>query len=686
MHYETYERSDGDSTAGDIRGQRYREYNKSEGGRNRRTKYRHEQSKWITDAKYLSRPIVSVDGEGVNRPDGSHDYLLLAIHGIAAISSPARLSTLECLDYLWSNLSDENINVIFGGSYDFNMWCRDLGRPRLSALYHSNFIGRPIRYGPYALKWMRGKQFTIERDDRTVTINDVVSFFQLPFVGACDLYLNDSPLWAQHRTRIVKEKARRGIFTSDELQNIGEYNELELVLLTELVGELRDRLNKVHLRPRRWNSPGAIAAALFQREAIKEHKGEPPAWVARAARFAYFGGRFEVLKFGLTKVPAYEYDVNSAYPRALLELPSLAGASWHMERGDAGTHPFALYHIEFENKNPTGANLPGPIPARGPKGTICYPMKVDGWIWSPEMEALRLYVKRVPGAQFRVVETIVCTPASSTRPFAFVAALYRQRAALKKSGDGAHLAIKLGLNSLYGKLAQQVGWVPATAKHPLRIPPYHQLEWAGYVTSYCRAAVLTAALSDLSSVIAFETDALFTSRPLDAAICIGTNLGDFEKTEFTNLTYIQSGHYYGDLANGKAVAKYRGVDRGYMVRADVERNMRKRVPKNRHPVIVTRFMGAGIALARGLDVWCSWREEPKQLDLQPSGKRLHGACWCEEAGPAGTRRLDAGEWHNTFCPVKEAVSCEYPIAWINPNPAMDELEELRERETDWELS
>lgn len=659
------------------RAEQDRRYNASDKGKQRRKEYRHGNSKWATDAEYLSRRIVAVDGEGINLPNGDHHYILLAISGVPPLTSTHRLDTLGILEYLWTNLHPDDISVVYGGSYDFNHWVRDLGRPKLEQLYRSRYTGRGVRFGPYELKWLRGKHFTIRREGKSVTVNDVVSYFQQPFVAACDLYLSDNPTWLNARGTIVREKARRGVFRPDELDNISDYNQLELDCLSLLVGELRARLNKVNLRPRRWDSPGAVAASLFMREKVKAHRNlDIPLPVAEAARYAYFGGRFEVLKYGISTKAAYEYDVNSAYPHALMQVPSLAGGTWETVSGDGGPHPFALYKVIYKNLNPDNIRIPGAVPARCENGTICYPMEVEGWIWSPEMETLRRYARMVGGVRYWVVQTHLFHPATEEKPFAFIAALYNQRRALKKANDGAHLAIKVAINSLYGKTAQQVGWVPATKDHPVRVPPYHQLEWAGFVTSHCRAAVLNAALQNIGSVVAFETDALFTDAPL--TLDVGTGLGQFELTEFANLTYIQSGHYYGTKTDGKEVAKYRGVDRGFLAREQVERNMVRKPPHNVERAELTRFMGAGIALARTMDIWCKWITETKTLDLQPTGKRRHGACDCT------SERLGRGRWHSTRCPVFSVVSRPYPVAWINPDPNMDELEEMREREPEWD--
>jgi len=661
-----------------VEGKRYShaDYNKSPAGKARRKKYRHDRSKYVTDTKYLSRQIVAVDGEGFNLPDGSHDYVMLGISHEKSLIDVNGLETVRILRYLHTHLSTENLNVIYGGSYDFNMILKGIPEETLLQIYNANFLSKAVDVGGYGVKWQKGKGFSIERDGRLVTINDVVSFFQCPFVQACDEYLKDEPLWIENRDLVISEKAKRGDFDISQLEEINNYNQLELQLLVLLVTELRVRLNRVNLRPRRWNGPGAIASALFTREKVKQHLETCPTLVAQAGRFAYFGGRFEMLKYGSVQTKVYEYDINSAYPAALLNVPSLRGGLWAHSDGDISAHPFALYHVTYQG---TRSDIPGPLGVRGQTGTVSYPLKADCWVWSPEMEVLRKYCDKVEGATFKVVEVWAFHPADNTRPFSFVAALFEQRRILKAAGDGAQMALKLALNSMYGKLAQQVGWVQGTPSAPMRIPPYHQLEWAGYVTSWTRARILEACLDDLESVIAFETDALFTTELLP--VKVGDGLGEWGVIEFDSLTYVQSGHYYGTKTNGEEVVKCRGIDRGFVSRKQVEDLLT--LPEDRRilPASLTRFYGAGVALARGLaDYWCRWMVEPKNLSLYPTGKRVHMGCdACDGEG------LTVGVWHTTVCPVTGGVSVEYPVEWINPNPNMTELSDLRRSEVDFDV-
>lgn len=644
--------------------------------RARKLKYRHDNSKYVTDAKYLSKRFVAVDGEGYNKPDGSHVYNLLAISNVPPLTNRNGLSTGDILEYLWRNLSPDDINVIYGGSYDFNMWLKDLLPDTVLKIYRSNYTAAPVNYGGYGMRWIKGKGFEIERDGKKVKINDVISFFQCPFIQACDNYLGEY----DGRDILVREKARRGVFTPDELTNVAAYNNLELELLVRLCEELRARLNRVGLRPRRWDGPGAIAASLFLREKVKKARNENlPLEVMRAARFAYAGGRFEMLKYGAVKEKVYEYDINSAYPAALRNVPNLVGGVWahHRKTGDSDKRfPFALYHVTYRGTDQT---IPSPLFCRAGNGTVSYPLNVETWIWSPEMETLREYCEQIPGAVYDVIESWEYRAATNVKPFAFIQALYEKRRELKAKKDGAHVGIKLGLNSLYGKLAQQVGWVAATKSFPVRVPTYHQLEWAGYATSWCRSQVLRAALRNPSAVIAFETDALFCSEPLDG-LTIGEGLGEWELTTFESLTYVQSGHYYGTKTDGEEVVKCRGIDKGFISRAAVESALTQPEQERYLEAALTRFYGAGIALARGLsEYWCRWRTEPKSLFLGPSGKRIHGACWCS----SDHHGLSMGKWHRTYCPVTGGMSSEYPVEWINPNPEMTELTELRETENEW---
>jgi hypothetical protein len=230
--------------------------------------------------------------------------------------------------------------------------------------------------------------------------------------------------------------------------------------------------------------------------------------------------------------------------------------------------------------------------------------------------------------------------------------LYNKRAALKRAGDGAHIGLKLGLNSLYGKLAQQIGW---DAGPPLRLPPFHCLEWAGYVTSHCRAQVYRAAMTAPDDIIAFETDAVFSRVPLD--VPIGDRLGEWDETKYQSLTYLKSGMYWGTTTDGKSVEKTRGINRGSINRETAIHELRNGQQKLHAEQ--TRFITLGQALHQNFALWTHWVTSPREISVMLWGKRIdvydRDQNW---------KRLDDG-WEETIGgPHETTMSYPYEIAWL----------------------
>ena len=636
---------------------------------------------------YGKRPWNFYDGEGVTDIFGVHRYVLFGVISstdgkLHSIHDEHGLATAKIFDFILAHVEKypRHINVIFGASYDINMWLFNNGnhiernRPYLERLYK----GVPVWIqDQYQMKWTVGKSFHLKSQQTGigVTVYDVMPFFQTTFVKACDSYLGED---YPDRQLIVAEKENRSTFKIEELETITRYMTAELITGIRLMEELRTRLYAVDLYPQRWDGPGAVASYLLKREKVKRAMTTCPDAVQDAARYAYAGGRFEVIRFGHVLEKAWEYDINSAYPRALLNVPDLRDGEWKSRKVRWNKNEqltvlqaFSLVHITWKL---TDANIPGPLFRRGKNGSVSYPMQGAGWYWYPEYLAATQYVRQY-GGSIKVDEVHEYFPRNPTnKPFAFIQALYHERQALKHAGNGAHVGIKLGLNSMYGKTAQQVGW-QIDNKGVLKIPPFHQIEWAGYITAWCRAQVLTAGMKvGLENVIAFETDALFVKKEIPQ-LSVGEGLGEWELTEFRNLTYLQSGIYFGDSDTSKKDArKTRGVDRGKLTREECLKVMAQPdAEKRRVEVKLNRFTTLGISLIQGKEKWCSWVELPKKITLEPTGKRIHDpACPCLADG------LEAYVWHLTICPhLGDEHSKAFPIEWSNPDSEMTELSELR---------
>lgn len=626
---------------------------------------------------YDERPIVAWDGEGISLPDGTHLYTLLAVMcetdlEYRFIRNDKGLTWNEISDFLWqAKLAFPSaLHVVYGGNYDFNMMIHSINVQAAERLYKT---GR-VRYGDYLIRWRPSKNFGITlRGSKTgLTIHDVVSFFQRPFVQACDEYLGTDWLY---RDKIIENKAKRGTFTVEDNEEVNDYNAAELINLIRLVRELRSRLARVNLRPQRFDGPGSVAGELCRREGTLQAMAVCPPAVAQAARFAYAGGRFEPVRFGWFN-NAHEYDIQSAYPSAMRKVPNLARGQWHWHDAteSVALSDFSLVRLRTSAND---WNVPGPMFCREADGTVCYPTECENWVWGPEYGAIYEWASAGHGT-VEILEVWEFVEDDYTdKPFRFIDDIYKQRRELKALGDGAQIALKLAINSLYGKTAQQLGaWCDNNGEW--HIPKFHQLEWAGYTTASCRANVLRAALPMMEHVIAFETDALFTDCEFPH-LPVSNQLGDFEHIEFDELIYMQSG-VYATRDGEKWSVKSRGIDRGFLTVDMLENGL---LNNEKVPAPLTRFVMIGSALRNGIEHWTRWETMTKHLNPSPSGKRIHDDIGCpkcrEELIPGFARGS-----HNTICPkMGLRVSHEFPIEWINPNPNM-ELDELRHEDSVWD--
>lgn len=590
---------------------RYERYNQSAKGKARRaTENKSRISK--REVAYLNREFCAWDGEGITETDGSHTYLLLANSRGLKLVDRQGIGTVAILEAILS--ADKSaVHIIYGGGYDFNMWLKDLDVESLTNLYKEGHV----YWRDYFIEWRGGKSLRVRRSDydKTVTIYDVLPFFQKSFVDACDEYLGKD--WP-NRDEIIREKANRGSFQLVDLETIDEYNQSELSTLVNLANELKERLFKVDIRVSRWDGPGAIATSLYQKYGVKQNLSSAPASVSEAGRYAYAGGRFEIIRKGHSERRAYQYDIRSAYPSAIRNLPCLAHGNWIHIKFPKVIAPFGMYRIQVTDPPTESATQPQPLWHRNKDGTVFFSEYPHGWYWSPEAEL----ITEIGGAFIH--EAWVYETKCGCDPFSFVEPLYNKRAALKKANDGAHVGLKLGLNSLYGKLAQQVGWSPGP---PLRLPPYHSLEWAGYITSHCRSQVFRASLLAPDDIIAFETDAVFSRSKL--ALPLGERLGEWDETVYESLTYLKSGMYFGTqiMKDGtrKEVEKCRGINKGSIQRQDVIDALqaeRRGFVGGILEAEQTRFITIGQALHTDIEKWRRWITGPRNIAIALNGKRI----------------------------------------------------------------
>lgn len=575
-------------------------------------------------SKFLRSPFIAWDGEGATLRT-RHRYILLASSAGDIAVGPRGLSSTRWLSCLWRGLSaaPQALHVGFAFSYDVNMMLHQLPRATAAELWDRGVV----RWDGWRLRYRPHKEFAVHRLEgaRWVggTVWDVFGFFQSSFVAALESYGVATP----GQLRIIRAmKAERARFHPRQLPRIRAYCELELRLLVALMERVRSYAQEAGVTLRRWDGAGAVAADFFRLHQVLDHLGPDPAYqhprwpepVRDAGQFAYFGGRIETLQVGHHAGTVYQYDIRSAYPDAMRHLPSLhpdAGA-WHrLTAWDAGCK-FAVYRVRWDLRpGPTAALDVYPFPWRAHDGSVYFPPAGEGWVWAPEYHlALEGLARGQLAGSLTLLDGWGWRGAPGPSPFAFIPVLYDLRAAWKRAGNGAEKILKLGLNSLYGKMAQQLGGTP------FRAPRYHSMEMAGFVTSWVRARVTRAAWQAGAGAVMLATDALYTTVPLSLS---SGGLGTWDAASHASGTFVQSGVYWVGALEGE-LHHYRGFDPGSLERRHVLRGWAQGSPwvAGKSERLVT--LGRAVQSATAFATWGQWVATPRRLALYPDVGQKRG--------------------------------------------------------------
>ena len=562
------------------------------------------KSTYKKPSKWQYRHITSWDGEGANLDSGEHVYNLLSNSHNDYIIEHKGIGTQQAFDFMLENSNEDDINVIFGGSYDINMILKDIPREELQILWKEG----KLYWHSYRILWASRKKFTVQkikngRVSKTFILWDVIGYFQSSFVVACEKWLGDLDVLED----IQRMKLQRSTFSSSQIEDIVEYNRKECVLLVMLVTRLFASLDEAAIELSRYDGAGSIAAAILRKYNIKKYKGVIPSEVNRWAQYAYSGGRIEAVKCGTTtrKTKIYRYDINSAYPSACIDLPSYVNATWKEEsEWDGSKNSLARVRYHFDKEAPFY-----PLWYRDSNGGISYPRQGRGIYWGAELANLFRYYQE--GQDFVIEGAMNCTIKDKAKPFDCITLLYQIRKMFQKKGSMASESLKLGLNSIYGKLVQQAGYRSG------RIPTYHQLLWGGQITASTGARLFDAAMQQPSAIISFATDAVFTSKPL--SLPVSKELGDWTYDEFLGMTIVQAGVYF--LWDGESwYEKFRGFDKGSLQRDEIVKCWEEGTS---YEASLTRFVGLGSALnSKDFSIWRTWHTDKRRLDIRPTGKRI----------------------------------------------------------------
>lgn len=297
------------------------------------------------------------------------------------------------------------------------------------------------------------------------------------------------------------------------------------------------------------------------------------------ARDAYYGGRVEVYTLG-TSADVHAYDINSLYPSVMRDVE--IGLPNTYRRSDRPKR-YSQYLDQFGHLSGT-ITLPkahvGLLPVRI-EGRLYFPTgKITGsWMLSEVRHALE------HGAKLNDVSTITYTNTTMKLFSEYVDTLYNLRLQMQATNDPQQVAIKLYLNSLYGKFAQRTDTELQTLIAPPKYyslnkydgcepviiagrelflrgvpndfqPAHIQVAWAGEITSHARQQLYNYLTLTPDKLVYCDTDSIHTYGKLP----VSKQLGGLKlEYDFGRVTYFAPKEYGGQTTNGIMIHRAKGI-------------------------------------------------------------------------------------------------------------------------------
>lgn len=617
--------------------------------------------------------MIAWDSEGIDLdgPERPQSTVLIGCsaepHSPLVIqSSDDMLAFEDIADYMLSVAArfPDCWHIGYFFQYDQNMIIKSLHWAIKQRLYENNssrIIGANGSH--YAIELIPGKSLRITRQwpqRQSIVIEDIGAFFATKFTVAYESLFPDK-LDTPEYAIIEEGKKARGGNSYDDMPSVLKYWQAEIVALEELATTFRDLMWDNGFELQSWSGPGAFANYLRRTHKLIEHEwgGKEeniPPEVHEAAKSAFYGGRFEQFQIGRIEGPIVGLDINSAYPAAFCNIPSLArGGRWVQVAAPSSKEAFGIYHVLFRepghkfvprlNAGPDMVkNAPTframPFPFRTQRDTIKFPPAVDGWYFTPEVIAAQnaFYdaVTVIDGWEWQPAET-------DSYPWRdLFEEMFTRRLELKAEKNPAQMVFKLGPNSMYGKMAQRVGW-----KRKHKAPGSHTLAIAGYITSYTRALIYDVVTQiPHDKLIAIETDGIYTTANPDSLMLpndLGNWLGQWGIDRYDEMLYVQSG-FYMMKENGKWKApKTRGFPPD-KISADILSDYLDTLGhEGKWPEFElesgNRFTTLGASIARSVStsgfnypkansLHCTWFRDKRSIDPRGKGKRSHYGAVC----------------------------------------------------------
>lgn len=444
--------------------------------------------KWrrTTKTYKTTKPIAAVDTETAN----GQVWLIAASNGEYVFTD----DFLTVLEWMNTTELDKSINFMYNLDFDARALLNDIPRYVLEELWLMGELTLEecfIRYIPH-------KFFKVKYKKKSYEFYDIAQFFHMGLDAAAKKFLGEG------KSDIDAERINNSaLYRRRNKQKILKYCIRDAELTQRLGDYLRSLFEGVGISPRRFFSSGYVAEQYFLKHAQIPilHFKQPQSY----AYYSYAGGRFEVFQRGYFE-DLNKYDLHSAYPAIMANLPNLDRGHWV-----SSIQPDSDADLSFTMvKVATPQQYIQPLHIRR-SYNVLFP-------------AMSYHHRVITKGEYDLItdfDLADMTPIKSwnfhahddSKPFGALRDIYKKRVILKDEDNPLELALKIVMNSIYGKTIQVTN-VLTPRQHYLTgnifLPAY-----ASEITARTRVRLVRDCLEQDITPVAFFTDAILTEDTLN---------------------------------------------------------------------------------------------------------------------------------------------------------------------------
>ena len=435
--------------------------------------------------------------------------------------------------FLFNRNNQESTNFFYNLAFDgeviikaiFGKYLEFIPRHLLKSI-KVNYRKNKYVYYDYTIKYIPQKSLSISKGKKSASYYDASQFWNQSLIAAYEEHIRLIP--DEQKSFKGKRKYFTNRFYRHNKKVIRQYCINDSIYAKELMEKRTESFfNLLGFHIARWISPAYLSEKALIKKKVQLPLFDSLTHVQQEFIYACsFGGRFEMCKranIGFTAT----YDVNSAYPETLRNLPDFTNGYWIQ---DKTIHPLAavgFYEIE--------CNIPEDV------YIAPFPFMIEKKLVFPVGHFItRVTLPELQGCPnpnwYKILSSEQFIPKTDYKPFKkIIESLYAERQKLKRKGDSSEYILKIIMNSMYGKFG-------AFNKTNMTIGTMFFPPIFAAITGSTRAKLYEFAISNSleRDVVAFATDSITLTKKLDLPET--KELGKFTLKEIASDTfYVQNG-------------------------------------------------------------------------------------------------------------------------------------------------